>query len=101
MGSCCSAATADCCPTSTSCCGEKRLNPALIFVCASASPTLMMSASTAAHVLIRFMKSPLLFVFVSCVIPSAVEREGSPTTRNPLAVYAARDDTLHCTRDAV
>src|SRR5205814_5549805 len=39
IGSCCCAAAADCCPTSTSCSGEKRLNPDLIFVCADASGT--------------------------------------------------------------
>src|ERR1043166_1247328 len=60
IGLACSASAADCAPICASSFGEKRLNPALILVCALAMPTLSINTTAAAAVLLRFIPGLLL-----------------------------------------
>src|SRR6266508_6145963 len=55
IGNCCSAATADCAPICASSFGEKRLNPALTFVCAFAMAALNARTIASETNLVRFI----------------------------------------------
>src|ERR1051326_4387588 len=66
-GNCCSACAADCAPICASSLVEKRLNPGLILVCASAMPAINATAIASETNLVRFIPGLLTQAFARSV----------------------------------